>query len=203
METTGQLYILSAPSGCGKTTILRKVMANINGLVFSVSHTTRAPRRGEKNSVDYHFVTKEAFRKMREDNLFLEWAEVHGNYYGTSRPAVLEQLANGQDVILDIDVQGAAIIKEDKSLDGISIFVAPPSLAELERRLRGRDTDSDETIALRMHNAAQEMEAVSRYTYLVINDRLQDAVLTMQSIIIAERSRSRRLPDGTSIGLDI
>lgn len=203
METTGQLYILSAPSGCGKTTILRKVMTNINGLVFSVSHTTRAPRSGERNSVDYHFVTEEEFRRMRDDNLFLEWAEVHGNYYGTSRPAVLEQLANGQDVILDIDVQGAAIINEDKSLDGISIFVAPPSLAELERRLRGRDTDSDETIALRLHNAAQEMKAVSRYKYLVINDRLQDAVLTMQSIIIAERSRSRRLPDGTSIRLAI
>lgn len=201
MGTTGQLYILSAPSGCGKTTILREVMANINGLVFSVSHTTRAPRSGERNSVDYHFVTEEEFHRMRDDNLFLEWAEVHGNYYGTSRPAVLEQLANGQDVILDIDVQGAAIINEDKSLDGISIFVAPPSLAELERRLRGRETDSDETIALRLHNAAQEMEAVSRYKYLVINDRLQDAVLTMQSIIIAERSSSRRLPDGTSIRL--
>lgn len=202
MGTRGQLYILSAPSGCGKTTILRKVMANINGLAFSVSHTTRSPRSGEKNGVDYHFVTEEEFHKMRNEELFLEWAEVHGNYYGTSRPAVLEQLVNGQDIILDIDVQGAAIINEDESLDGISIFVAPPTLAELEKRLRGRGTDSDETVALRLHNAGKEMEAVSRYKYLVINDRLEDAVLTMQSIIIAERSSSRRLPDGTSIRLE-
>ena len=202
MGTSGQLYILSAPSGCGKTTILRKVMANINGLAFSVSHTTRSPRSGEKNGVDYHFVTEEEFHKMREEELFLEWAEVHGNYYGTSRPAVVEQLVNGQDIILDIDVQGAAIINEDESLDGISIFVAPPTLAELEKRLRGRGTDSDETVALRLHNAAKEMEAVSRYKYLVINDRLDDAVLTMQSIIIAERSSFRRLPDGTSIRLE-
>lgn len=202
MGTTGQLYILSAPSGCGKTTILRQVMANISGLSFSVSHTTRSPRSGEKNGIDYHFVTEEEFRKMRDEGLFLEWAEVHGNYYGTSRPAVLEQLANGQDIVLDIDVQGAAIINEDKSIDGISIFVAPPTLAELEKRLRGRGTDSDETIALRLHNAAKEMEAVSGYKYLVINDRLEDAVLSMQSIIIAERSSSRRLPDGTSIRLE-
>ncbi len=202
METTGQLYILSAPSGCGKTTILRKVMANINGLAFSVSHTTRSPRSGETNGVDYHFVTEEEFHRMRTEDLFLEWAEVHGNYYGTSRPAVLEQLESGQDIILDIDVQGAAIINEDKSLDAVSIFVAPPTLAELEKRLRGRGTDSSETIALRLQNAAKEMTAISRYKYLVINDRLEDAVQTMQSIIIAERSSCRRLADGTSIRLE-
>lgn len=202
MQVAGQLYILSAPSGCGKTTILRQVMANIPGLAFSVSHTTRQPRDGEENGVAYHFVTKEAFTEMRDENRFIEWAEVHGNYYGTSRQAVADQLQNGQDVFLDIDVQGAAIISEDSSFDPVSIFVAPPSLAELERRLRGRGTDSDETIALRLQNAAKEMTAASQYQFLVINDSLDDAVLVMQSIIIAQRSRTNRLPDGTAIILE-
>jgi len=202
MQVTGQLYILSAPSGCGKTTILKQVMANIPGLAFSVSHTTRQPRDGEENGVAYHFVTKEEFIKMRDENRFIEWAEVHGNYYGTSRQAVADQLQEGQDVFLDIDVQGAAIISEDPGFDPVSIFVAPPSLPELERRLRGRGTDSDETIALRLQNAAKEMAAVSQYQFLVINDSLDDAVLVMESIIIARRSCTNRLPDGTAISLE-
>lgn len=202
MQVTGQLYILSAPSGCGKTTILKQVMANIPGLAFSVSHTTRQPREGEENGVAYHFVTKKEFTKMRDENRFIEWAEVHGNYYGTSRQAVADQLQEGQDVFLDIDVQGAAIISEDPGFDPVSIFVAPPSLTELERRLRGRGTDSDETIALRLQNAAKEMAAVSQYQFLVINDSLDDAVLVMQSIIIARRSRTNRLLDGTAISLE-
>jgi len=202
MQPAGQLYILSAPSGCGKTTILKKVMANIPGLAFSVSHTTRAPRSGEENGVAYHFVSREEFTKMREGDRFIEWAEVHGNFYGTSRQAVADQLHDGQDVILDIDVQGAAIVNSDSDFDPVSIFVAPPTLSELERRLRGRGTDTDETITLRLQNAAKEMAAVSQYQYLVINDRLDDAVLVMQSIIIARRSRAGRLPDGTAISLE-
>ena len=139
---------------------------------------------------------------MRDDEHFIEWAEVHGNFYGTSRQAVADQLENGQDVILDIDVQGAAIVNSDPDFDPVSIFVAPPTLSELERRLHGRGTDSDETIVLRLKNAAKEMAAVSQYQYLVINDRLDDAVLVMQSIIIARRSRVGRLPDGTAISLE-
>jgi len=202
MNVTGELYILSAPSGCGKTTILKQVMANIPGLVFSVSHTTRKPRSGEENGVAYHFVTKEAFSKMRDENSFIEWAEVHGNYYGTSRHAVAKQLQRGQDVFLDIDVQGAAIISNDPEFSPISIFVAPPSLDELERRLRGRGTDSDETIHLRLKNAAEEMAAANQYQYLLVNDSLDNAVLVMQSIIIARRSYANRLPDGTAISLE-
>ena len=202
MTVTGQLYILSAPSGCGKTTILKQVMATIPGLVFSVSHTTRQPRSGEENGLAYHFVTKELFKTMRDENSFIEWAEVHGNYYGTNRQAVAEQLQRGQDVLLDIDIQGAAIIGNDPDFSPVSIFVAPPSLAELERRLRGRGTDSDITIALRLQNCAKEMAAASQYQYLLVNDRLDEAVRVMQSIIIARRSFSRRLPDGTAINLE-
>jgi guanylate kinase len=201
MDATGQLFILSAPSGAGKTTILKQVMAEISGLIFSVSHTTRQPRSGEKNSVDYHFVSVAEFKEMREEDLFLEWAEVHGNFYGTSRPAVLEQLRTGQDVILDIDVQGAGIIRKNDAIAAVSIFVAPPSVVELERRLRGRGTDSNETIKLRLQNAVEEMESAPGYDYLVINDELEQAVSTLQAVIIAERSRGHRLPTGEPIML--
>ncbi|MEA3467403.1 MAG: guanylate kinase [Thermodesulfobacteriota bacterium] len=197
--TTGQLFILSAPSGAGKTTILKKVMKQVPHLAFSVSHTTRSPRNGEENGVDYHFVSVDEFLLMQEQDLFLEWAEVHGNYYGTSRPSVLEQLKLGQDIILDIDIQGAAIIARDKSVQAVTVFVAPPSLAELENRLRGRGTDSNETIELRLKNVAKEMAAAGEYDYLVINDNLEDAVSTMQAVIIAERSRGHRLPTGEPI----
>ncbi len=197
--TTGQLFILSAPSGAGKTTILKKVMEQVPHLSFSVSHTTRLPRNGEENGVDYHFVSVDEFLLMQEQDLFLEWAEVHGNYYGTSRPSVLEQLKLGQDIILDIDIQGAAIIARDKSVQAVTVFVAPPSLAELENRLRGRGTDSNETIELRLKNVAKEMAAAGEYEYLVINDNLEDAVSTLQAVIIAERSRGHRLPTGEPI----
>ncbi len=201
MTTTGKLFILSAPSGAGKTTILKRVMREISHLAFSVSHTTRSPREGEENGVDYFFVSVDEFQTMQQQDLFLEWAEVHGNYYGTSRPSVLEQLKLGQDIILDIDIQGAAIIARDKSVQAVTVFVAPPSLAELENRLRGRGTDSNETIELRLKNAAKEMGAAGDYDYLVINDTLEDAVSTLQSVIIAERSRGHRLPTGEPINL--
>lgn len=199
MASTGQLFILSAPSGAGKTTILMKVMEQVRNLAFSISHTTRAPRKGERNGIDYHFVSVDEFKSMRDKNVFLEWAEVHGNFYGTSRPAVLEQLKGSQDIILDIDVQGAAIITADTSVKAVSVFVAPPSLVELEKRLRGRGTDSNETIKLRLNNAAKEMDAAEKYDYLVINDDLEDAVTTFKSIVIAERSHGHRLPTGEAI----
>lgn len=201
MTATGQLFILSAPSGTGKTTIVKKVMQEIGSLAFSISHTTRLPRTGEVNGVDYHFVTVDEFKVMCDQNLFLEWAEVHGNFYGTSRPAVLKQLEQGVDVILDIDVQGAAIITADKKVDAVSVFVAPPSLDELERRLRGRGTDSDETIAVRLGNAAREMSCAGVYNYLVINDDLDVAAATLQAVLIAERSKGHRLPTGEAINL--
>ncbi|MDO9041835.1 MAG: guanylate kinase [Desulfocapsaceae bacterium] len=197
--TTGKLFILSAPSGAGKTTLLKKVMADLPGLAFSVSHTTRLPRAGEVDGVDYHFVSRARFESMREQGIFLEWAEVHGNLYGTSRPAVLAQLATGLDVILDIDVQGAAILRNSAVIPAASLFISPPSLSELERRLRGRETDSEETILLRLKNARKEMQAAVDYEYLIINDRLEQAIDTLRAIVIAERSRGHRLPTGQSI----
>lgn len=197
--TSGKLFILSAPSGAGKSTLLKKVMADLPGLAFSVSHTTRLPRPGEQDGVDYHFVSRARFEDMRDQGLFLEWAEVHGNLYGTSGPAVRAQLSAGIDVILDIDVQGAAIIRNSVSIPAATLFVAPPSLQELERRLRGRGTDREETIALRLENARIEMGAAATYEYLIVNDRLEQAVDTVRAIVIAERSRGRRLPSGQAI----
>ncbi len=197
--TTGKLFILSAPSGAGKTTLLKRVMADLPGLAFSVSHTTRMPRSREHDGVDYHFVSRGQFETMREQNVFLEWAEVHGNLYGTSRPAVLAQLATGLDIILDIDIQGTAILRNSAAIPSVSLFITPPSLSELERRLRGRGTDSEETILLRLKNAGKEMQAAIDYEYLIVNDRLEQAVDTLRAIVIAERSRGHRLPTGQAI----
>lgn len=197
--TTGKLFILSAPSGAGKTTLLKRVMADLPGLAFSVSHTTRLPRAGEVDGIDYHFVSRSRFEAMRDQGVFLEWAEVHGNLYGTSRPAVLSQLATGLDVILDIDVQGAAIILNSAAIPAASLFISPPSLTELEQRLRGRETDSEETILLRLQNARKEIEAAADYEYLIVNDHLDQAIDTLRAIVIAERSRGHRLPTGQPI----
>ena len=197
--TESMLLVLSAPSGCGKTTIVNRVMTELPGLVFSVSHTTRRPRSGEKDGCDYHFVSREQFKEIRDQQPsgFLEWAEVHGNLYGTSRQDVEARLAQGLDVILDIDIQGAEQIRKNEK--PVTIFIVPPSLSELERRLRGRGTESDESVAVRLANAKQEMQAAADYTYLIVNDQLDEAVRVLQSVIIAERCRRRRAPDGTPL----
>jgi guanylate kinase len=194
----GFLLVLSAPSGCGKTTILKQVMGKLPGLVFSVSHTTRQPRPGEQDGRDYHFVGSEQFKAIRdqEPSGFLEWAKVHSNMYGTSRQDVEARLNSGMDVVLDIDIQGAGQIRQNS--DPVTVFIAPPSLAELERRLRGRGTETAESLAVRMANAAGELKEADTYTYLIINDRLDEAVEALRAIIIAERSRRRRGLDGRS-----
>jgi len=190
---SGLLLVLSAPSGCGKTTIVKRVMRDLSGLVFSVSHTTRQPRSGEVDGVHYHFVDKTVFATMRDRQPpgFLEWAEVHGNMYGTSVDEVVKHQQAGCDVILDIDVQGAAQVRQ-RTNSVTTIFIAPPSLAELERRLRGRGTESEATIAVRLNNARKELACVGGYDYLIVNDRLEEAVESLRSIIIAERCRQRR-----------
>lgn len=192
----GILFVISAPSGTGKTTLLRRVMTRLGGLHFSVSHTTREPRPGEQDGRDYHFIPRQEFETMIEGNSFVEWARVHDNLYGTSTAGVEGQLTLGEDVILDIDVQGAAIIRESSELEGVHIFIAPPRLAILEERLKGRNTDSEETIQLRLKNAVTEMESAPSYDYLIVNDDLDEAVEMLSSIIIAERARCRRRPNG-------
>lgn len=193
----GILFVLSAPSGAGKSTILKKVMADLPGLVFSVSHTTRSSRPGEKEGQDYHFVSREEFLaiQQRDPSGFLEWAEVHGNLYGTSREEVEHHLQTGRDVVLDIDVQGAMLVPA--AADPVTVFITPPSIAELEARLRGRGTESEANIALRLVNAKKELFHRDKYEYLVVNDRLPEAVESLRAIIIAERCRRRRSLDGT------
>lgn len=190
--TEGMLIVLSAPSGCGKTTLLKKVTAGLPGMVFSVSHTTRAPRRGEQNGRDYFFVSREEFVAIRDrqPSGFLEWAEVHGNLYGTSRDEVLRLQAAGLDVILDIDVQGAAQVRA--ASQPVTIFVTPPSLDELACRLRGRGTEDEKSIARRLAGAGREMQAATEYQYLIVNDDLDEAVESLRCVLIGERLRRRR-----------
>jgi len=197
----GNLFVISAPSGAGKSTILKKLLAKVPNLAFSVSHTTRAPRPGESNGREYHFVDRPAFEGMRANQAFIEWAEVHGNLYGTSRAAIEAQQTQGIDVFLDIDVQGARQLRDCGHPGAIFLFVAPPSLAELERRLRGRGTDPEETVQLRLNNARREMEDANRYDYLVINDQLDEAVEVLRAVVIAERCKARRNPNGQPIDL--
>ncbi len=192
----GQLFIVSAPSGAGKTTILKLVMGELAGLAFSVSHTTRSPRTGEVDGRDYHFIDREGFIRLRENGDFLEWAEVHGNLYGSSRSAVAEQLAAGLDVILDIDVQGAGQVRHRTEWPALTIFIMPPSLTELEKRLAGRGTDTPEVIKRRLVNAVRELAERELYDHLVVNDRLEQAVEMVKAVILAARSRGRRNRDG-------
>jgi len=182
--TESMLLVVSAPSGCGKTTMLEKVMTDLPGLVFSVSHTTREPRPGEEDGRDYHFVSHEQFKEIRDQQPsgFLEWAEVHGNCYGTSRQDVEARLAEGMDVVLDIDIQGADQIRQNGA-----------------RRLRGRGTESEESLAVRLANAEKEMQAADAYTYLIGNDELDEAVRVLEAVIIAERCRRRRGLDGKPV----
>lgn len=195
----GALIVLSAPSGCGKTTIVRKVMRKLGSLVFSVSHTTRKPRTGEVDTQHYYFTGKEQFEQMKEASPsgFIEWAEVHGNYYGTSRAEVEKLRETGNDVILDIDVQGARQVIEQT--DAVTVFIAPPSLDELERRLRKRGTEEESVLKLRMKNAQDELLQTGMYEYLIVNDNLSEAVESLCSIIIAERCKTRRDRNGNNI----
>lgn len=197
--SSGKLFIISAPSGAGKSTVLRRVMADLRGISFSVSHTTRPPREGEQDGREYHFVDRATFLAMIDKNQFCEYAEVHGNLYGTSKAAILHQLDRGIDVILDIDVQGAAIIRHTQELESISVFLAPPSLAELERRLRARDLDSEESIATRLENALKEMAAMNDFDFLIINEHLDEAVSMFAGVILATRARDRRSFIGTPV----
>ena len=199
----GNLFIISAPSGTGKTTILKRVISELKSIVFSVSHTTRAPRIGEEEEgVDYFFVEKDTFETMQKQGLFLEWAEVHANLYGTSSHAVKELTEQGKDVILDIDVQGARQVMDKVRENVFFVFIAPPSLQELEKRLANRGTESESVISTRLKNAHDEMKGLEHYDYVIVNEQVDRAVNVLKSIIIAERSRKRRSVSGESLKLD-
>ncbi|MGM0471364.1 MAG: guanylate kinase [Bacillota bacterium] len=188
MYEEGKLIILSGPSAVGKGTVIEALMSEYQDISYSVSVTTRCPRPGEKDGVDYFFVSKDKFKEMIDCDEFIEWAKVHGNYYGTPRKYVQNRLANGQDVILEIDTQGANQVKK-KCRQGVFIFLAPPSLEELESRIQKRGADSEQSIELRMENASEEMERAENYDYIVVNDQVSRAVKKLKSIIIAERCK--------------
>jgi guanylate kinase len=191
MTNEGLLYIVSAPSGTGKTTILKRVMDYFPDTRFSISYTTRPPRPGERDGEDYHFISPQQFQRMVEKGAFAEWAEVLGNRYGTALDSIRKSRSKGVDLILDIDSQGARQIKE-RFDDGIFIFILPPSLEVLEQRLRARGVDEQEVIQFRVAKARDEMEQARWYNYIIVNDRVEEAAEQLKSIIIAERCRRER-----------
>ncbi|MCS7182987.1 MAG: guanylate kinase [Thermoanaerobaculum sp.] len=192
----GELFIVSSPSGGGKTTLIRRVMQLLQGegrnAYFSVSHTTRPPRPGERHGVDYYFVSREQFAAMVDRGEFLEYAEVHGNLYGTAWEEVAGKREAGWDVFLDIDVQGARQVR-GKVPDAVKVFIFPPSYGELRRRLEARRQDVPETIRLRMRNALNEMREYGEFDYVIINDELEVATRHLYAIVTASRLRSQRM----------
>lgn len=183
----GRLFIISAPSGTGKTTLCSAVLNRFPDMLYSVSYTTRKPRNGEQNGIEYHFVKKRDFKDKIEDGQWAEWAEVHGNYYGTSAEFLDKGLDSGRDIILDIDVQGTIRLLEQYP-EAVTIFVMPPSIEELKRRLELRNTDSSEVIARRLENAILEMAKKDLYLHVIINDQLHKAI--EQLIAVLENYRS-------------
>jgi guanylate kinase len=188
----GQLFIVSAPSGTGKTTVVERLVQCLPGLRMSRSYTSRPARIGEQDGVDYNFITRQQFETMVREGRFLEWADVFGNYYGTAAADTEALLARGEDVVLVIDVQGARQVRS-RGIETIGIFVLPPSAAVLEQRLRGRSKDSEEQVRRRLEVASVEVDEYAQYEYVVINDDIETAVGRLQAIVGAERARVKRM----------
>jgi guanylate kinase len=191
-DAPGQLFIVSAPSGTGKTTLVERLVQVVPDLALSRSFTSRPPRAGECDGVDYNFIIRDLFDRMIQDGEFLEWADVFGNYYGTSASQTARILSAGHDLVLVIDVQGARQVRSRRA-DTIGIFVLPPTFEVLEERLRRRSKDSDAQIRRRLEVARQEVSAVADYDYVVVNDELEPAVGRLLAIVEAERARLRRM----------
>lgn len=187
------IFVISSVSGGGKTTVVNRLLEDVDGLRLSVSHTTRRPRKSETDGREYHFVSRGVFEKMIEKDGFLEWASVYDHYYGTSRQAVKDALSDGDDVVLDIDVQGAMQIREERP-DAVLIFIIPPDGREQERRLRDRGTETDDQVHRRLQAAIDELALVPEYDYAVVNDEVESAVDAVTSIIVSQRCRPRKVP---------
>ena len=188
VKNTGKLFILSGPSGAGKGTICKRLLEETDKLDLSVSMTTRKPRVGETEGVSYFFTEKEVFQEHIKKGNLLEYAEVYGNYYGTPKTPVLDKLSRGIDVILEIDMQGALKVKESYP-DGVFIFILPPSMTELRKRLTGRGTETAEAIELRLGEALKELSYIDKYDYCVVNGVLEEAVARVKAIVVAEHSK--------------
>ncbi len=182
----GKLFVITAPSGAGKTSLIEAVMREDPSLKISVSYTTRPPRKGEKDGVDYHFIEEPTFRKMQAQGEFLECAEVHGNHYGTSKQVILDAVKRGDDIILEIDWQGAQQVRKLYP-DCVGIFILPPSVEELERRMRARGQDSDAVIRRRLDNAREELAHAGEFKYAIINKDFETARRELASVIQSER----------------
>lgn len=188
----GDVFVVSAPSGAGKTTLCQRLLNMIEGITFSVSYTTRVPRPEEVDGTDYFFVSEAEFRKMADAGEFAEWAQVHGNLYGTSKEKLEEALERGTDILLDIDVQGARQLR-DSYPEGIFIFVLPPSMDILSERLRGRMSDTPEVIAGRLRKAVDEIRDYGQYNYVIVNNILEQALRELGAIVISRRLSSARV----------
>lgn len=187
----GILFVVSSPSGGGKGTLIQRTLKSVPNLSFSISYTTRTPRNGELEGREYFFVNEAEFQRMVEGNEFLEWAHVHCNLYGTARNQVSRELNEGRDIILEVDVQGAASIKRLMD-EAIGVFILPPSLAVLRERLTARGTDSESSLELRLRNAPRELEAFESFDYIIVNDDVERAAGQLASIVYAERARRER-----------
>jgi guanylate kinase len=190
----GCLFVISAPSGSGKTTLVQKLIRSFFDLRFSVSYTTRGPRGAERDGVDYHFVTRDEFQEKIRKGEFLEWAEVHGNLYGTSKVETERIRTGGQDILLDVDVQGADQVRKAEP-EAVTMFVMPPSFQVLEERLRGRKQDSPEVIEGRLAGARREIDRYRDYHYVLVNDGIEETAELLKSIVLAERARPHLLEE--------
>ena len=202
MKREGLILILSAPSGAGKTSLCRELFKTFPDMKESVSYTTRAPRQGEVDGDAYHFVTHDVFERMVEEDAFAEWAEVHGNKYGTSLRTLEEARKNGVDLVLDIDCQGACKLKEQFE-GGVYVFIMPPSMEELRRRLEHRSSDAQEVIERRIARAADEIKESRWYDYIIFNDNFEVACQELAAIVIAQRRKTFRMMEKVGKLFDI
>ena len=191
-KPAGSVIVVSAPSGSGKTTVLARVLREVEGLRFSVSHTTRPPRTGERDGVEYHFVDEPAFLALRDSEQLLEWAKVYGHFYGTSLEEYERACRDGVDLLLDLDVQGAEQVR-GRIREAVTVFVLPPSYADLERRLIGRGQDDPAAIRRRLEVAREELRFFDRYDYAIVNDDLDACVEALKGIVQAARNRASRM----------